>query len=205
VYVKSRQGQNLTAKDDKLNWDKLEGLLYWRVRIRPVAQRFDGDTQLVAEDDVWIVKRVQKKVVVELENVRTGHIAKLGNDYIHHFVSDPPSETDGAKHAILDLDVQIVLRGQALQIEPIRRSQLAKYDEPELKKNELGSGKSTLKAWHESTSADFLVQLQNAKGQKWPVPIERNHCHFSYRIGLPSKMELPQADFLKILQQASLT
>ena len=71
------------------------------MRLRPIPKRFRGGELLDSEDDVWIVQRVEKGKVVELSNIRTGHIARVGNDHIHHFVSDPESETDGLRHGFL--------------------------------------------------------------------------------------------------------
>lgn len=181
-----------------MNWEKLESLVNWRVRIRPIAKRFDGDLPLPLEDDIWIVQRVAKKAVVELANIRTGHLAKLGNDHIHHFVSDPPAETDGFRHAILDLDVQLLLRGQRLEIEPIRREK-QRDKRPQAQPGT--QGPSVLTTWHSSTHASYLVELETT-GQVWPVPVARNHCHLSYHICRSSFAELPQQNFLRLLQQA---
>lgn len=104
-----------------MNWDKLAEALYWRMRLRPIPKRFLGNEHLEPEDDVWIVQGVEKGKAVELSNSRTGHVAHIGNDHIHHYVSDPASETDGLKHGFLELTVQITLRGSSLEIEPLSR------------------------------------------------------------------------------------
>lgn len=102
-----------------MNKGKLKKSIYHRIRIRPVAKRFDGQNYLAKEDDDWIIQKVED--IVELSNVRTGHVAKLGFDHIHHYVSDPDRDFDGLTHGILELNVQLTLSGVRIEYEPIRR------------------------------------------------------------------------------------
>ena len=73
-------------------------------------------------DDIWIVQSVSDGGVVELSNIRTGHVAKLGSDHIHHYDSDPMSENDGLKHGFFVLSVQLHFIDGELNVEPILRS-----------------------------------------------------------------------------------
>jgi len=100
-----------------MNKDKLKKSLYHRVRIRPIAKRNDGNKQFEIIDDVWIILSVEE--TVNLSNIRTGHVAILGLDHIHHYVSDPKEEYDGLKHGFLELNVQVILfRDNKLEIVP---------------------------------------------------------------------------------------
>jgi len=102
-----------------MNKDKLKKLLYHRVRIRPISTRNDGNNQLETIDDVWIIQSV--KETVKLSNIRTGHVAILGLDHIHHYVSDPKEEYDELKNGFLMLNIQVTLSGNKLEIEPIKK------------------------------------------------------------------------------------
>ena len=57
--------------------------------------------------------------MVELSNISVHHVAKLGSDHIHHFDSDPMSETDGFKHGFFTLTVQVFMSGRRLWVEPL--------------------------------------------------------------------------------------
>lgn len=101
-----------------MNWKKLSECVGWRMRLRPIPLRFNQLEALPIEDDIWIVQRVEKQKTVELSNVRTGHLARLGNDHIHHYTSDTISETDGLNHGFLELNIQLIINGVNLKIEP---------------------------------------------------------------------------------------
>ena len=98
---------------------KLRQCLFTRVRLRPAARSIPTRHPLHPNDDTWIVTAVRQGGVVELSNIVTGHVAQLGADHIHHFDSDPMSETDGLKHGFLTLTVQVHMRGCNLSVEPL--------------------------------------------------------------------------------------
>ena len=102
-----------------MNWKKLSECVGWRMRLRPIPLRLDGLEALLKKDDIWIVLRVEKQKSVELSNIRTGHIARLGNDHIHHYTSDTMSETNGLNHGFLELNIQLIIRGLNLEFEPL--------------------------------------------------------------------------------------
>ena len=105
-----------------MNKQKLKQNLHCRIRLKPLPKRtWKGQVQ-EQKDDIWIVQRVQDNGVVELSNIRTGHVAKLGSDHIHHYDSDPMSENDGLKHGFFILSVQLHFIDGELEIEPILRS-----------------------------------------------------------------------------------
>lgn len=100
-----------------MNKDQIKKSLGHHVRIRPIANRFDGVQRLDVIDDDWIISRADEHV--ELTNVRTGHVAALGYDHIFGYVSEPGRNRGGIKYGFLQLRVQVSLRGQQLAIEPL--------------------------------------------------------------------------------------
>lgn len=100
-----------------MNKDQIKKSLGHHVRIRPIANRFDGLQRLEGIDDDWIISRVDEHV--ELTNVRTGHVAALGYDHIFSYVSEPGRNRGEVKYGFLQLRVQVYLRGQQLGIEPL--------------------------------------------------------------------------------------
>ena len=101
-----------------MNAKKLKGSVGHRVRLRPVARRFDGNRELPEEDDDWILSHVDDEKV-ELRNPRTGHVAVLGGDHIHSYTTDPGREWDGLRHGFLLLHVQVSLYADRIEINPI--------------------------------------------------------------------------------------
>lgn len=89
-----------------MNKEQIKKCLWYRVRLRPPARSVLPNIQLPQRDDVWSVTSVRPNGLVELSNINTGHVAKLGPDHIHHFDSDPMSETDGFKHGFFTLTVK---------------------------------------------------------------------------------------------------
>jgi hypothetical protein len=104
-----------------MNKQKLAHNLYARVRLWPTARRRTVDgIELPRIDDDWIVMRVGQDGVVELHNIRTDHVAKLGTDRIHHFDHEPHRERAGLRHGCLELRVQLVLCGPRIHYLPLQ-------------------------------------------------------------------------------------
>lgn len=104
-----------------MNISKIRRAVQTRVRLRPAALSIDPEGKVVEFDDVWILNSASDRGVVELHNQSTGHIARLGPDHIHHFDTDPPSNTDGLEHGLLVVTMQVFLRGPQLWLEPVAR------------------------------------------------------------------------------------
>lgn len=102
-----------------MNIQKLRRCILYRVRVRPVARTIPRRHSSLPRDDVWIVAAIRPTGVVELNNPSTGHVALLGPDHIHHFDSDPMSESDGFRHGFLTLTIQISMSGCHLWAEPL--------------------------------------------------------------------------------------
>ena len=102
-----------------MNKDQIKKNLWYRVRLRPKARSVLRFKDIPQRDDVWSVTNVKKNGVVEISNISTGHVASIGSDHIHHFDSDPMSETDGYKHGFLNLTVQVFMSGCHLWVEPL--------------------------------------------------------------------------------------
>jgi hypothetical protein len=99
---------------------KLTENLNSRVRLWPTAWRRTADGQwLPPIDDDWILERVTEDDVAYLSNIRTGHVAQLGTDRIHHFDREPHRDWDGSKHGLLELRVQLVLSGCDIDYRPL--------------------------------------------------------------------------------------
>jgi hypothetical protein len=105
-----------------MNKDQLKKVVGSQVRLRPVAKRFSGDQELDALDDDWGVDGVTD-IAVQLSNCSTGHVAVLGPDHIHSYLSDPARDIGGMRRGFLQLRVQVLLRGRELAIEPLAPGQ----------------------------------------------------------------------------------
>jgi len=101
-----------------MNKNKIRECLNYRIRFRPPPRRIWRGTEQEQVDDVWHVDSVNNKGVVKLSNIRTQHAIMLGSDHIHHFDSDPMSETDGYNHGFFILKVDVLFEGGQLRIEP---------------------------------------------------------------------------------------
>ncbi len=101
-----------------MNKDMIKKMRYHRVRIRPVAKRLIGATELPEIDDEWSIEHITDKGVT-IRNMRTYHSKLLGFDNIHHYTSDPSKDYDGFKHGFLTLTVQLYLDGWHVRIEPM--------------------------------------------------------------------------------------
>ena len=105
-----------------MNKAKLAENLYSRMRLFPVAWRMTVDGEwLPPIDDDWILHDVDEDGVARLQNVRTHHIAQLGTDRIHNFDREPHRDSDGLKHGLLELRVQLVLSGCNIHYRPLPR------------------------------------------------------------------------------------
>jgi hypothetical protein len=102
-----------------MNKARLEKLLWYRVRLRPRACGVLPGPVFVPRDNVWIVQAVRPDDVIELHTMTTGYVVQLGAGHIHHFDSDPMSETDGLGHGFLTLTVQVLMSGCRLWVEPL--------------------------------------------------------------------------------------
>ena len=108
-----------------MNKQKLQDSLYCRVRIWPIAGRkIPGGAWLPRIDDDWLVSEVDHRGIVTISNPRTGHIAKLGSDRIHHFEHEPHRDGNGLKHGLFVLNTQLVLSGCNVHYLPRLRGRL---------------------------------------------------------------------------------
>jgi hypothetical protein len=103
-----------------MNKKALEKSVGHRVRLRPIARRFDGDVELPQLDDDWIIQRVSKEGA-NLLNTRTGHCPTLGTDHIYSYSTDPDRSRGNELHGMLRLLVQLVLKGNEVLTEPTPR------------------------------------------------------------------------------------
>lgn len=106
-----------------MKYDQLKKNRGEQVRIRPMALRSDGFSELPPEDDYWIIQQVAREGV-QISNTRTGHVTTLGLDHIQSYCSDPDKSVGGLTRGFLNLHVQISLRGNSLDIEPITKQGL---------------------------------------------------------------------------------
>ena len=100
-----------------MNRKMLAKTLHFRMRLRPIAERFDAlGRKLPQEDDDWIVDGVRDDGL-QLVNVRTGHCPTVPYDHIKEFRSDL-SRRDGLQHGFLMLLSQMRLQGDRATPEP---------------------------------------------------------------------------------------
>ena len=104
-----------------MNLDLLKKNVSQRVQLLPVAYRLDENgRELEPMDDDWIFGDVSNDTL-RISNVRTGHVATLGKDHVHHFTTNPHRSEQGVKHGFLTLNVQIFLQGDNLWVRPNAR------------------------------------------------------------------------------------
>lgn len=95
-----------------MNKQKLRESLYYHVRLWPIsARKVPHGPWLPQIDDDWFVRSVDTRGIVEIGNPRTGHIAILGSDRIHHFEHEPHRDIGGSKYGLYVLQSQLVLCG----------------------------------------------------------------------------------------------
>jgi hypothetical protein len=90
-----------------MNKDQIKKCFGHRVRIRPIPKSFEGSKEVPADDD-WIITRVNADHL-ELKNIRSDHVAILGLDNIHNYLSEPGRNQGETKYGFLWLRVQISL------------------------------------------------------------------------------------------------
>lgn len=99
--------------------DQLKNLVGHRMRIRPIARRPNAAAELPQIDDDWTVETVEENRIA-LKNIRTHHVATLGLDHVHSYLSDPARDYNGMKYGFLQLRVQISIPPSIeLIIEPL--------------------------------------------------------------------------------------
>lgn len=91
-----------------------------RVRLQPPArrQRSDGSVEAAAPDDYWLVEDVSPSGVT-ISDPRTGISRVLGYDHVQKFTSDQPR--DGFERGFLTLHVQLIVRGNVIDVVPNAR------------------------------------------------------------------------------------
>jgi len=105
-----------------MNKEMLAKCQYHIVRLRPIAQRFQGPIELEQYDDDWMIMRADPaRNRVELHNMRTSaQCPILGFDHIHSYLSDPMRDVGDRKHGFLNLNVLLFLTERGPVIEPLR-------------------------------------------------------------------------------------
>jgi hypothetical protein len=115
--------------------DQIKKNLNHRVKLRPVARRFDGNGKLDQLDDDWIIESCTDEGV-RIKNIRTDHTTMLGFDQIHSYMSDPNRNYGGIKHGFLTLHGQLHIHGWKVSFEPTERPERP-YDPPSSRREEV--------------------------------------------------------------------
>lgn len=103
-----------------MNTTKIKEIVGYRVELQPAACCLDDyGRELSRQDDIWIVEKVAD--TVDISNIRTGHVARLGMDHIHHFTSNANESSGGTRRAFLTLNVQIFLQKDRCRFIPSLR------------------------------------------------------------------------------------
>ncbi len=101
-----------------MNRSKLAKMRYFRVKLRPLAQRRNvAGRWLPAKDDVWIVMEANKKML-KLQN-NLGHNLKLSLDAIHDFRFARVTDFDETKEGIFKLLGFAWICGDRVEFEPL--------------------------------------------------------------------------------------
>ena len=101
-----------------MNRSKLAKMRYFRVKLRPLAQRRNvAGRWLPAKDDVWIVMEANKKML-KLQN-NLGHNLKLSLDAIHDFRFARVTDFDETKEDIFKLLGFAWICGDRVEFEPL--------------------------------------------------------------------------------------
>jgi hypothetical protein len=98
-----------------MNRERVSKMAGKRIKVRPVARRFElTGAELPPIDDIWIIQSTSKDEIT-LANPRTGHSFPLGMDQIREYLTDRVDRSD----AFLVLKSQIILKGRGVSVEPL--------------------------------------------------------------------------------------
>lgn len=98
-----------------MNRTMLSKMKLWRVKVRPLARRFDENgSELEELDDIWIIQEVSRDRMT-LFNSRSQHLVPIGTDHIREYLTDGTEKTDG----FLRLKSQILLQHRDMSVEPL--------------------------------------------------------------------------------------
>jgi hypothetical protein len=116
-----------------MNKDQMKNNVGKRVLLLPPARRFkaDGTVRTPVADDWWIIEDVSA-TGVKISDPATGHVRVLGYDHIYKFTSDQPR--DGFERGFLTLHVQIVVKGNTVEVIPNARPGEAVVEPPVIDK-----------------------------------------------------------------------
>ena len=104
-----------------MNLEQLKKNVGWRVQLVPIASRLDENgRELLPMDDDWVINEVST-TGLRVSNIRTGQVANLGKDHVHHFTSNPDRSQTEIPHGFLTLNVQVFLQGNKLWVRPNAR------------------------------------------------------------------------------------
>lgn len=104
-----------------MNWVQFQRNVGTRVQLEPNACRLTSTDEALAErNDDWIIQSVSADEI-ELRNIETGHMAKLGKDHVYDFRSNPGRSAGGLTYGFLVLKVQIFIKGVDLWVRPNSR------------------------------------------------------------------------------------
>jgi hypothetical protein len=101
---------------DCMNKRELSKMQHRRVRVFPIARRFDErrGVELEQIDDVWLVTAASREALV-LRNPRSHEQVELGTDHVREFMTDA-----GRSDGVLLLKSQIILHACHIpRIEPL--------------------------------------------------------------------------------------
>jgi len=103
-----------------MNKDQMRNNVGKRVLLQPPARRLqsDGSLRSPIQDDWWLIEEVSP-AGVKISDPSSGHGRVLGYDHIHKFTSD--QSRDGFDRGFLTLHVQLVVRGDAIEVVPNAR------------------------------------------------------------------------------------
>ena len=110
-----------------MKWNHFQRNIGTIVQIEPPAQCLDAQNHILPErNDDWCIEKIDKNKTaseaVELHNLFTNHLVKLGKDHIYDFRSDPNRNSDsGVVYGFLSLKIQIFLQGDQYFIRPNSR------------------------------------------------------------------------------------
>jgi hypothetical protein len=92
-----------------------------RVRIRPKPRRIWEGVEQEPSDDEWVVSRTSTNDGrFEITNISTGHFMVVHRSQVQQLVRDSVRDTsDGPKHGILSLNVQMIFEDKRLRLEPV--------------------------------------------------------------------------------------
>lgn len=101
-----------------MNWEMMKRNVGGIFRLIPTERRLARSGRRLPDREYEWLLRDAGNDMLELENISTGHLLKVGKDYVYSYGTDAPR---GRRYGYLTLKCQVFLQGNELKIIPNAR------------------------------------------------------------------------------------